>query len=290
MTRLPDLLDTLEVHRDLFASLNVRWSTVEIVVSRLSDLYADIDQPFVPQDADFPHRDVPHRYALAATARVGGHYLGRMLQNSGGGTPAEYLSDGHPPHLAFPSQFSASRKPALAEYWQALWRHANDDGAPLAIKIDPYTLMVLWALGTWPLELNAWRWIYLYRKDVIDQAISLTLAFQSGAWMSIVKGKELTIDDISMEDVQTNINKINIQRDLWESIFSHFGIEPLRIAYEDLNENGGGSLAAVHRHIGLASAEPRPASSGGLEKQAGPLNSQVKERFLQAYPMLSPTF
>jgi LPS sulfotransferase NodH len=67
--------------------------------------------------------------------------------------------------------------------------------------------------------------------------------------------------------------------ELWERFYAAQGIKPLRVLYEDLDEDYPGTMRRVVDFLGVSGSIPPPP----LRKQADATTEEWVERFLQAF-------
>ncbi|MDO1559012.1 Stf0 family sulfotransferase [Brevundimonas sp. 2R-24] len=227
------------------------------------------------------------RYALATTSRVGGHYLGQLLGNSGSGSPLEYLGSWEIENF-YRDRSESTRRPSLNDYWDGRFHAASAQGTPFGIKLNLRNVFSLVAYDALPFGPRGWKWVYLYREDVIAQAISFTLAQVTGEWHSIERARASSVRDVDLDQVENNLITLFKARAGWDALFSLFEIKPLMISYEEIDRDVLGCLQKVRSYLGLSNAQLRLAPFEMLQKQAGPLSMKIKDRFMrERLPFLS---
>ncbi|WJS86011.1 Stf0 family sulfotransferase [Paracoccus sp. TOH] len=181
-------------------------------------------------DMDLPAYEGPVRtYLIASTARSGSHMLGHMLKDAGPfGVPLEYL---HRANLKlWMHRFGTEEvEPTLREVirhrtgptgWFGLKAHWHQF-APFRREYD------ISILG----DLRAVFWIY--RRDILGQAISYTIAAQTGQWISGAPRKAEPRYDFAA--IERNLNNLRAENNFWGSYLSKQEKLPvLRVAFEDL--------------------------------------------------------
>jgi len=99
--------------------------------------------------------------------------------------------------------------------------------------------------------------IYLMRRDKVEQAISLVKAQQTGLWHRAPDGTELERLAPPQEptydggELRAKFDLLTNNEHLWESWFETENIEPLRLTYEGLSEEPIATLHKVLDHLGL---------------------------------------
>lgn len=112
------------------------------------------------------------------------------------------------------------------------------------------------------------RFIALSREDLVAQAVSLTIAEQSGLWHRNADGSVLEQTQVYQDPTYDHeaIAKeyVGLQADAagWEAWFAANGIKPLRVTYEALSADPLNTLASCLTHIGLDPAIAQTCSPG----------------------------
>jgi LPS sulfotransferase NodH len=100
------------------------------------------------------------------------------------------------------------------------------------IKGDLYQMFPLISAGAFSGPGCIFRHIYLKRRDLVGQAISLARAVSTHEWHS--HDTHVPDPDLSLEDVLYHLHYIRKMEADWELVFTALQIEPLRLYYEDL--------------------------------------------------------
>jgi LPS sulfotransferase NodH len=141
-----------------------------------------------------------------------------------------------------------------------------------------------------PLGIASWKWVYITREDLLAQAISLVLAEGTQEWTSrtqqrhlfagVSKRKEADFDPRLIKD---RINVIVDDYARWELFFAANGICPLRITYEQINDNIFDVMSKIMKHSGISNAKLWPGTVF-IKKQRDELNDDWKARMLNHLP------
>lgn len=108
-------------------------------------------------------------------------------------------------------------------------------------------------LGEIPKYLNEWRFIYLTRKNLVQQAISIVIAETSGSWVSWgISRRSVAAEAYDEERIASTIDIIVDVNACWERFFGVFGITPLRLTFEDILNDTAGCVARARTYLGLA--------------------------------------
>ncbi|MEX0330448.1 MAG: Stf0 family sulfotransferase [Puniceicoccaceae bacterium] len=81
--------------------------------------------------------------------------------------------------------------------------------------------------------------VFLYRRDTVAQAVSLTIAEQTNEWRvfdgeETYSGREPVYDRTT---IARNVERLESENSYWEVFFEKVQLDPLRIAYEALVSN-----------------------------------------------------
>ncbi|QNA82755.1 hypothetical protein G4G27_01070 [Sphingomonas sp. So64.6b] len=222
-------------------------------------------------------------YIIAALPRTGSFLLCEMLATLGSvGYPQEYglLDDGatwsghhgHASHIAYFYdffRFCSTRNgvfgcklmwPQFAGLRRDIRRYTRIGGGGL----EPIEAM------TGPLKL-----IFLDRRDIVMQAISLVRAMETNIWSSYrtLPPPRLTY---SRTAIAGALSVIEENRQLWETFFVRHAIDPLRLFYEDVAR---GEIAALLPFLGVETQQ-RPAHITQLKQQADDQSRAWRDRFV----------
>ncbi len=194
-------------------------------------------------------------YIICDTQRSGSHMLGRLLLNAGIGLPLEYFNiamnvemrtrwnvpDGD--HDTYVREVLARRTapngtwgcllqlPHYAQHHQAIDRH-----------LLPHAKL-----------------IYLYRRDLVSQAISLHLAGRTGLWS--FDGIKTTQPRVDSHGAPRKVGSIfhtlkcagKLKREFaqWEQFFACRQAKVLRIAYEDILADQSAAIRQIAEYLNL---------------------------------------
>lgn len=198
---------------------------------------------------DFPFRDAPPRmhYMLATIPRSGSTYFALKLWRTGGlGAPMEYAN---PPYISMlKNRLSVDLD--IISYWREIERRRTSPNGVFGYKMfiknylqceDEYIDLMT--------KLAPNKVVFLTRRDVVAQAISLSKALQSKAWFH---GVEVECKPkYSYGEVKNNVNQIEQEIVTWHRIFDLTDAEVLPVFYEDLLETGDKTVYKVSEFLGV---------------------------------------
>jgi len=123
------------------------------------------------------------------------------------------------------------------------------------------------------------KFVFVRRRDLMAQAVSLAKAKQTGSWISYQKpAAEATYSRSEIEKALKDILRDNAR---WEYLFSRRGWPCYEVYYEDFLERPTDTITEIGVFLGL---EVRPGLNftfGQLpQRQSDHLNQQFRERYL----------
>jgi LPS sulfotransferase NodH len=124
--------------------------------------------------------------------------------------------------------------------------------------------------------LNFQRIIWVRRRDVIEQAVSLAIALQTGAWTSFHKPS--LAPRYNYQAIVNCAKTIKLMELKWTHFLSRTNAPHLSLFYEDIRGNEVATVAKILQWFGLPM--PNAALSVPLQKQATETNAVWKDRFL----------
>jgi trehalose 2-sulfotransferase len=242
---------------------------------------------------DCPPCALQKKIFICSAPRTGSYLLCRAMIHCGMGVPHEYFHRLHIPMigprcglpaLADADRFRSDRdlrRAYIAAIQQRRTVHgifsAKVHGGEFSAYLDNDEGMQLFQDG---------HFIYLYREDLLGQAISRHVAWLTGRW-----GNDDTVTTPPAADpdffdngrIIRHANEISREDASWRLFFVQNGITPLVLTYERLSGDISGTLRAI------AGAFQLEVPAGGFEYAdpprepgaEGPSRSAIRERFLE---------
>lgn len=211
-------------------------------------------------------------YLIATTPRSGSHYLGHLLFSTKQlGAPLEYLSAANfgrwceligssDPRVVYGEIMARRTSPNGWFGLQAHWYHL----ANLARFRIPHDLI------------DVHKIIWIMRRDLVEQAISLAIGLQTGSWTVFHKpSRAPTYDRVAIADCLEAIQQMNRA---WARHIKRSGLPHLQLFYEDICANENETVQQILDWFELPKTEQ--ITCVGLQKQADRLNIAWKQRFL----------
>ncbi|MDH6218357.1 aminoglycoside adenylyltransferase family protein [Streptomyces pseudovenezuelae] len=149
-------------------------------------------------------------------------------------------------------------------------------------------------------EFGRIRFVYLYRDDILAQAVSWLRAEQTGVWFIGGKGEiggggagggGQGADDrprFDRDAVTRTMRTIEEHNAGWERWFEAYGVQPHRIRYEDLSADPHAVTHGVLDFLGLALPAGRQVTPSH-QRQADRLNEEWMARY-RLLPLLQEVF
>jgi len=180
-------------------------------------------------------------YIIVTTPRSGSGLLCAYLQGTGiAGIPNEYLQAGFLPKEA---------KENLAEYVKSLRREYQTFNGLFGFKIFAHDAQKIpGLLDNWFEFFPDARYIYLTRKNILAQAVSLTIALQTGRWRYTDTNKNEPQYDC--EAISNALNRIVSENIFWQSFLKKNLIKQLNLIYEEFIKKQELSIRNILHFLG----------------------------------------
>lgn len=130
-------------------------------------------------------------------------------------------------------------------------------GRPLAVKVscDQMAMLLRWNI---PAMFPAVRVIHIRRRDALAQAVSLSVASQTGRWTSRQKGSPVS-PEWRPDEIRRILAGLRLENQGIGILADVAGLPLREVAYEDMAADPAGHLRAVLRFCGLDPAGWTPA-------------------------------
>jgi trehalose 2-sulfotransferase len=149
-------------------------------------------------------------------------------------------------------------------------------------KVGIHQLAYLAKHGYLKDKLSSPKFIYITRKDIVMQAVSLYLAWETGAWSSNARNATKN-PEYSMEGIAQQLKSILTIQAQFEAFFAAHQIQPLRLTYEAIEADLEAKALHVCRYVGIPHPRQLQFTYPGLKKQRTDLNEEWAARFIAEY-------
>jgi trehalose 2-sulfotransferase len=243
------------------------FSTVDVDHNRLGEMEA------LPEPRS--------RFLIAITPRSGSSYLcDVMTQIKLFGSPGESVNQQFIPKII---ERIPGRTPE--EYIRNVMRFRKTKNGTAGLKASWFQFRNFMDAMTDRAYLAGFKYIYLTRRDLAAQAVSLYKATASSVFHTNISHSEEALSTLqSLEYDYAKIKEwylhIVQQEKGWEAYFEENGIHPLRLTYEDIDDDILGVLARIAAFVGVDPNEVKlpdaPSIFGKIRDQR---NAEWAQRF-----------
>ena len=220
---------------------------------------------------------------IAMTPRSGSTMLLSLLEKTGVfGKPGEYLNS----RKRLKRLISKHKVNNFKDLWSVIHKQYGSEEGVLTVKAtykDFYPLIKYKWVGE--ITPNV-KFIYLIRRDIIAQAISLQKAKTSSLWHSRNNRKLLSeIDEpvYNLKAIENSVRAIVKQRVEWELFFTLYNTAPLRLEYEEIVLN---PLKTITDYLGYMNLETNVAIdkiTPNTIQLSDDINKEWRSRFLSEF-------
>jgi len=226
---------------------------------------------------DFTKATTPTKfYVVCSTPRSGSTLLTRALWRCGRmGAPHEYFNL---QTVLFRMQMRFQCD-SIYKYTDEVMRLRTGPNGVFAVKLHQEHWHTFWYCGRFIL-FKGLKYIRIRRRDRLAQAVSLTIARQTGQWTHDVPAKAEAKYDFHM--LRRALYDLDIQERGWDAMFAERKVKPLDLVYEDFRNDLDGCVAEVCRFVGVDPDAPaEPLAIPELERQSTADNKAWAQRFQQ---------
>ena len=215
-------------------------------------------------------------YIIVSSPRSGSHLFSTLITETGlAGHPEEHFN---PWHMGDATDFFPHDLLYGPEHVQRLIEKTSTPNGVFGTKAQ-FTQITnfvgldrLEALFPTPL-----KYIYIDRKDVIRQGVSLARASQTDAFNSDYE--EQRTPTYNFHHIGQCIREVRIQIKGWETYFHNRSIEPFRVIYEDLVKDRERFIRGALKFLNIAIPSNFQIPETHLRKQADSLSDEWIEKF-----------
>jgi LPS sulfotransferase NodH len=210
------------------------------------------------------------KYIIAMTPRSGSSHLCDVMKNTElFGSPGEFLPAEFIPKILL-------RAPAnnADDYLVNVLKVLQSANGVSGVKTSWFQFQLFCGALKNRSVIRKFKYIYLVRRDVAAQAVSLYRATESSFFHTNINHSEVVIN--KNEQLEYDYEKINkwhkhiiAQEDGWQNYFSKNGIFPLYITYEDIESDVAGVVKRIAAYIGLPPGATDSISAESIFKKIG---------------------
>ncbi len=214
-------------------------------------------------------------YMIATTPRSGSTNLAlRMWKTGLLGAPMEYLN---PAHISDLSRRLGARGPM--DYWARLQGVRTSPNGCFGFKafVTDFRYIAQTTPDLLP-HLRADRVIFLYRRNVDAQAVSLARAIQTGSWFSTVEERQPPEYDFAA--IQRSERNLVDQNAKWAKILEATAADVMRVSFEDYMAAPAATISQLQAFLGI-DGEAANLDLPGLEKQSDATSRAWQERYAE---------
>jgi len=259
----------------------------------------------------------PLKVFICSTPRSGSYMLCRYMINAGLGVPHEYFNPvimrqiaprlglgtsveglewrrrSLRDRLPFGKPDRAAEMNFLAKYVSALIPRRCQRGIFAAkIHFDQYITVLDNAVGRKLLDRGTF--IYLFREELLKQAISRNFSYLTGRWGdddTVSTAPSAQSDLLAVRGIDRELETLADEDRGWRVFLARNGLSPMSISYEQLCGDPSGFIALIARRLGvdpqtLRQGYSEPIAPSGTEDPALPSKGEVARRYLAAVRQL----
>lgn len=212
---------------------------------------------------------------IASTGRSGSHFLGhKLIEHGGAGVPFEYFNSGNM---------------AKWKYILKINKHEDFVKKIRSIRCSPSTGVFSAKIHYSQLEelapyspfkkMGNVKYIHVKRRNVLKQAISMSIARQTGKWISEMPSNGV-VPNYSRNEIEQEMRAIIRDNASWYFFFAQNGIDFKEVIFEDLINNTDQVLQDVYDFIGIDSNANVNVELKSINKQSNSVNEQWLEKYL----------
>lgn len=232
---------------------------------------------------DFPGCDsgLQRAFMVATTPRSGSSLFAFLChQTRSLGFPLEYFTPLNRDLMC--ARLELGSQTPLPDYLAALLDIRVSPNGVFSFKLHHDELADFETAGGLALpQFEDLRVIHLERRDILSQAISLSIADQTNQWIDL-SGYHMAGESAPRYDrlvIHQLCVALEKQQQAWLSFLSAWDVPILPIFYEDMIANIRGTFSAVCRFLGIPTVIP-DMSSIAIRRQDDPIKCGWKDRYL----------
>jgi LPS sulfotransferase NodH len=231
-------------------------------------------------------------YIIASVQRSGTHLLCNILRSTGiAGSPAEYFLS--KPGETWEERWGASSRPAYIA--RVLDQNTTLSGVFGVVIMWSYFEAMHHLLREIPAYSNLTgskllaavfhspKYIWMRRRNRVEQAISWAMACQTGIWAQTAGAKMQppSLPQFDFKVIDAWCERITEHEAGWANYFRENEIEPLVLFYEDVLTSHGAAAERVLKFLGLPFSPAMNLPAPAIEKQATQISAEWAKSYLK---------
>ena len=217
-------------------------------------------------------------YVIASTPRSGSTLLGKLLANTNlAGVPHEYLHDKH--SKDYLSRWNIEKN--IEHYIKELYKFRTSENNIFGIKIHYHQLKNFNLVDTDLLSiLHSPKFIFIKRKNKIEQAISFAKALQTKQWA--IENNEKSKEAIYIyKEIELALSQLHKEEKQWEDFFKDNNIEYFTLFYEDFTSDLNAWIRKILNYLEIDHTKLTKIQKSSLQKMANKSSKEWYERFIK---------
>lgn len=230
---------------------------------------------------DFPRVDKPSKVLIiASTGRCGSHMLGHALHKTNCfGFPLEYAN---PANLI--EWKKRLDKEDLDGVLTEIQKRRTSPNGVFGIKIHYSHLKQFGGFNKLAEFFPNAYYVHLYRKDVLRQAVSMSLARQTGVWIS---GQEPINNNTkyNFEHIEENLRQIILDNSSWQYILSGSGCNYIEMSFNSVLNDLVQSIEKIADFTDVAINREFIPNEHVTEKQTNDIKTKWVRKFRSEFAL-----
>lgn len=225
---------------------------------------------------DFPHTDTPRQtLVIASTGRCGSHMLGHALYETGKfGFPLEYGNMNN--MKRWKERFGAED---VATLLNKIMAHRTSENGVFGIKIHYSHVKHFGGFRALSSHLVNPKFVLLSRENVLKQAVSLSIATQTGVW---IDGQEPTSTETRYDRSQIDkfLRQIIRHNAAWRYLLAANGCDYIEMNFDEVRKNVPAALQRIAHFADVTLQDEDIPETPVTKKQSNAINEDWRQRFL----------
>ncbi|WP_394220686.1 Stf0 family sulfotransferase [Alteromonas gracilis] len=211
---------------------------------------------------------------IASTPRSGSHFLGHALHKTGHfGFPLEYAN---PKNLKKWEEVLGVK--GIQNVLEKLQSIRTSPNGVFAIKSHYTHLQGFGGLREFTKLVNNPYFVLLTRQDILKQAISLSIARQTGVWIS---GQQAKSDALKYDeaDITYCLKRTILHNASWKYLLASSNVKYMEVSFEEAKTNLANTVRTVANFMEMDIPEKNVPTTPATKKQSNSVNEEWEDRF-----------